>query len=147
MWVNEKTTLVLKNIKTLNKWRIDMDYYTHKVPGRLRVKIPSVKGDKVSANHAEELVKQLKGVSSTSVSTTTGSVVVNYCPKIIDSNIILSTLENEGFFDSSKVVSQDQHIHKSASKAGQLLGKFLFGAVVEKTIENAGLILVRAIVG
>ena len=123
-----------------------MDYYTHNVPGRLRVRTPLVKGNRASARHAEGLVKQLRGVESANVNTTTGSVVVHYCPKTISSDVILSTLENEGLFDSSKVVSHDQYIHKSASKAGQLIGKFLFGAVVEKAIENAGLVLVRAMI-
>ena len=123
-----------------------MDYYTHNVPGRLRVRTPLVKGNRTSARHVEGLVKQLRGVDSADVNTTTGSVVVHYCPKTISSDVILSALENEGLFDSSKVVSYDQYIHKSTSKAGEVIGKFLFGAVVEKAIENAGLALVKAMI-
>ena len=123
-----------------------MDYYIHNVPGRLRVRTPLVKGNRASAKHVEGLVKQLRGIDSADVNTTTGSIVVHYCPKTISSDVILSTLENEGLFDSSKVVSYDQYIHKSTSKAGQVIGKFLFGAVVEKAIENAGLALVMAMI-
>ena len=123
-----------------------MDYYTHNVPGRLRVRTPLVKGNRTSARHVEGLVKQLRGVDSADVNTTTGSVVVRYRPKTISSDVILNTLENEGLFDSSKAVSHDRYIHKSASKAGQIIGKFLFGAVVEKAISNAGLALVKAMI-
>ena len=123
-----------------------MDYYIHNVPGRLRLRTPLVKGNRASVKHVEGLVKQLRGVDSADVNTITGSVVVHYCQKTISSDVILSTLENEGLFDSSRVVSHDQYIHKSASKAGQVIGKFLFGALVEKAIENAGLALVRAMI-
>ncbi len=123
-----------------------MDYYIHNVPGRLRLRTPLVKGNRASAKHVEGLVKQLRGVDSADVNTITGSVVVHYCQKTISSDVILSALENEGLFDSAKVVSHDQYIHKSASKAGQVIGKFLFGALVEKAIENAGLALVRAMI-
>ena len=123
-----------------------MNYYVHKVPGRLRLKTPMVKRSRSSARQVEGLMKQLSGINSTVVNTTIGSVVVLYDQKTISSDVILSTLENEGFFDSSKVVSHDQYIHKSASKAGQVIGKLLFGVVVEKAIENVGLVLVRAMI-
>ncbi len=123
-----------------------MDYYIHNVPGRLRLRTPLVKGNRASAKHVEGLVKQLRGVDSADVNTITGSVVVHYCRETISSDVILSTLENEGLFDSAKVVSHDRYIHKSASKAGQVIGKFLFGALVEKAIENAGLALVRVMI-
>ncbi|MEA1901257.1 MAG: hypothetical protein U9N47_10965 [Thermodesulfobacteriota bacterium] len=123
-----------------------MDYYIHNVPGRLRVRIPLVRANRASAKHVQGLIKQLRGVDSADVNTTTGSVVVHYCPKTISSDVVLSTLENEGLFDSSKVVSHDRYIHESASKVGQVIGKFLFGALVEKAIENAGLALVRAMI-
>ena len=96
-----------------------MDYYTHNVPGRLRVRTPLVKGNRTSARHVEGLVKQLRGVDSADVNTTTGSVVVHYCPKTISSDVILNTLENEGLFDSSKVVSHDQYIHRDIQRDAQ----------------------------
>ncbi|MEA1990609.1 MAG: hypothetical protein U9N58_00205, partial [Thermodesulfobacteriota bacterium] len=107
-----------------------MSYYVHSVPGRLRVKTPLVKRNRTSANHVEELMKQLTGVKSTAVNTATGSIVVYHCPKTISCDAILNTLENDGFFDRSKVISHDRYIHESASKAGQMVGKFLFKSVV-----------------
>lgn len=116
-----------------------MNYYIHNIPGRLRVKTPMVKRNRASARHVEGLMKQLRGISSTTVNTTTGSVVVMYDRKTISSDLILNTLENEGLFDSSKAISCDQYINKAASKAGQALGKILFGAFVEKAFEGSAL--------
>jgi len=116
-----------------------MNYYVHDVPGRLRIKTPMVKRSRSSARDVEGLIKQLRGINSTIVNFTTGSVVVLYDREIISSNLILNTLENEGLFDSSKAGSCDQYINEAASKAGQVLGKILFGAFVEKAFEGSAL--------
>ena len=116
-----------------------MNYYVHDVPGRLRIKTPMVKRSRSSARDVEGLIKQLRGINSTIVNFTTGSVVVLYDREIINSNLILNTLENEGLFDSSKAGSCDQYINEAASKAGQVLGKILFGAFVEKAFEGSAL--------
>ena len=116
-----------------------MNYYVHDVPGRLRIKTPMVKRSRSSARDVEGLIKQLRGINSIIVNFTTGSVVVLYDREIISSNLILNTLENEGLFDSSKAGSCDQYINESASKAGQVLGKILFGALVEKAFEGSAL--------
>lgn len=116
-----------------------MNYYVHDVPGRLRIKTPMVKRSRSSARDVEGLIKQLRGINSIIVNFTTGSVVVLYDREIINSNLILNTLENEGLFDSSKAGSCDQYINEAASKAGQVLGKILFGAFVEKAFEGSAL--------
>ena len=116
-----------------------MNYYVHNVPGRLRIKIPMVKRSRPLAGHVEGLIKQLRGINSTAVNTTTGSVVVLYDQEAISSDVILNTLENEGLFDSSKALSCDQYINEAASKAGQFLGKILFGAFVENAFEGSAL--------
>ncbi len=116
-----------------------MNYYVHDVPGRLRIKTPMVKRSRPSAICLEGLMKQLRGINSTVVNTTTGSVVILYDREIISSDVILNTLENEGLFDSSKAGSCDQYINEVASKAGQVLGKILFGAFVEKAFEGSAL--------
>ncbi len=123
-----------------------MSYYVHYVPGRLRVKTPLVKRNRTSAKHVEGLMNQLMGVKSTTVKTATGSIVVYHCPKTISCDAILNTLENEGLFDSSKVVSHDRYIHESASKAGQMVGKLVFKTVVEKALKSAGLSFVAALI-
>jgi len=125
--------------KNYCRGRREMNYYLHNVPGRLRIKIPMVKRSRPSARRVEGLMKQLRGINSTAVNTTTGSVMVLYDQETISSDLILNTLENEGLFDSSKALSCDQYIHETASKAGQVLGKILFGAFVEKAFEGSAL--------
>lgn len=123
-----------------------MNYYVHNVPGRLRIKTPMVKRSRSSARCVEGLMKQLRGINSTIVNTTTGSVVVLYDREIISSDVILNTLENEGLFDSSRAGSCDQYINEAASKAGQVLGKVLFGAFVEKAFEGSALSYIAVLI-
>ncbi len=132
--------------RNLSLGRTEMNCYVHNIPGRLRVKTPRVKRNRASARHVEGLIKQLRGINSTAVNITTGSVVVLYNPKTITCAVILNTLENEGFFDSSRAVSCDEYINEAASKAGQLLGKILFGAFVEKAFEGSALSYVAAFI-
>ncbi len=70
-----------------------MNHYVYNVPGRLRVKTPIVKRKRGSARHVEELVNRLRSIKSSSVNTTTGSVVVLYDPKTINSDVILNALD------------------------------------------------------
>ncbi|MFV9690786.1 MAG: HMA2 domain-containing protein [Desulfobacteria bacterium] len=116
-----------------------MNCYVHSVPGRLRVKTPTVKRNRAAARHVEGLMKQLRGVSLTTANTITGSVLVVYNPKAISADLILNTLENEGHFDNSGVVSSDQYIGEAASKAGRLIGKVVFGAFVERAFQGSAL--------
>lgn len=119
--------------------RAKMNCYVHSVPGRLRVKTPTVKRNRAAARHVEGLMKQLRGVSLTTANTITGSVLVVYNPKAISTDLILNTLENEGHFDNSGVVSSDQYIGEAASKAGRLIGKVVFGAFVERAFQGSAL--------
>jgi len=122
-----------------------MNYYVHEVPGRLRVRSPLIRRNTATAQHAERLIAQLRGIRSTSVSTTTGSVVVHYCPKTIGSGEILAALEADGLFDRKRAVSHEAYINTSASRAGKTVGRLLAGLAVEKALEAAGLGLVAAL--
>jgi hypothetical protein len=126
--------------------RAKMNCYVHSVPGRLRVKTPTVKRNRAAARQVEGLMNQLRGINLTTANTTTGSVLVVYDPKAISTDLILNTLENEGHFDNSGVVSCDQYIGQAASKAGRLLGKVLFGAFVERAFQGSALSYLAALI-
>ncbi len=123
-----------------------MSYYLHVVPGRVRVKIPLIKGDEAKTQEVESLLKGIRGVSSVSAYSLTGSVVVNYQSNAVDSEVILKVLKQQGYFDESKVVTSDQYIQNAVSKAGQSIGKVLFGLAIEKAFEGSGLSILTALI-
>ena len=73
-----------------------MSDYIHDIPGRLRVKIKAVRGNPSLGNQIEGLLAGAWGITSVSVRTTTGSVVVTYDPQILDANRILNFLAEHG---------------------------------------------------
>ncbi len=123
-----------------------MSYYVHEVPGRLRVKTPSAKGQAWAARKIEETVRSIPGVYAVNVNTTTGSIVLNYDSTTVNSKGILEILEREGLFDSSRLVPGDQYFHSRMEKTGQVIGKAIFGLVLEKTFAGTPISLLSALI-
>ncbi|MCU0589681.1 MAG: heavy metal translocating P-type ATPase [Syntrophobacteraceae bacterium] len=113
-----------------------MSYYVHEVPGRLRVKTPSAKGQAWVAQRIEEMVRAIPGVYAVNVNTTTGSIILNYDSTAVNSKGILSILEEKGLFDPSRALTGDQYLHSRMEKTGQVIGKAIFGLFLEKAFEG-----------
>lgn len=101
-----------------------MRHYLHTVPGRLRIKSPFLKGKRNSAE-IEKLLKAVQGIRSLDINTVTGSVLVNYNPKMIASETIITILKKQGYFDPSKAITNDHYIHTAVSGISHTLFSFL----------------------
>lgn len=60
------------------RWRGSVETYIHHLPGRLRVRIARVKNNSPVAQSLYRLLRDAPGVSSVTVSLTTGSVLIHY---------------------------------------------------------------------
>ncbi len=107
-----------------------MGHYLHIVPGRVRVKIPLIKGNDSRSREVERLLESIQGITSVSAYSLTGSVVVHYQDDEVKSGEILDVLKKNGYFDDSRVVTTDQYIQSAVAKAGQSIGKALFGLAI-----------------
>lgn len=123
-----------------------MSCYVHEVPGRLRVKTPLAKGQAWMAQRIEEMVKSIPGVYAVNVNPTTGSILLNYDSTTVNSKGILELLEKEGLFDPSQLVSGDQYFHSRMEKTGQVIGKAIFGLVLEKTFAGTPISLLSVLI-
>ena len=123
-----------------------MSYYVHNIPGRLRVKTPFVKGDPDTAESIRKLLEAVEGVDSTAVRTLTGSVIINYNAKTIDSGAILDILKRKGYFDASQVQTNEEYMETAVTKAGGLIGKALVGLFLEKAFEGSALSLLTVLI-
>lgn len=101
-----------------------MRHYFHTVPGRLRIKSPFLKGKSKSAE-IERLLKAVQGIRSLDINTVTGSVLVNYNPKMIASEKIMNILKKQGYFDPSKAITNDYYIHTAVSGISHTIFSFL----------------------
>lgn len=122
-----------------------MTHYYHEVPGRLRVKSPVLKGDHVQCKSVQDFLGQHDGVQAVSANPVTGSVVVNYDPKVASSGAIKEILAQKGYFRPEKAVTSEKYITDSTGKIGQLVGKVVLSACVEKMFEGSALSLITVL--
>jgi hypothetical protein len=123
-----------------------MDPYIHSVPGRLRVKVPTIRRQTSKGQKVQALLENLDGIDQTTVNTITGSVVIHYDDEIIDVKEILDILKRHNYFDASIALSMDKHIQKAAAKAGQKFGRAAFGWAVGKALEANGMSFLAAFI-
>jgi copper chaperone CopZ len=116
-----------------------MGYYMHNVPGRLRIKSPLIKNNKNVADELKKSLSTLYGVATIDINPTTGSVLINYNPKSIKHSDIVNIMQQKGYFDASKAITNDEYIHKAASKAGALIGKSIFSTFTGMALEGTPL--------
>ena len=122
-----------------------MTYYVHQVPGRMRVRIPQIRQNPYLAAEIESLL-ELKGVEKVVVNRLTGSVVVGYNPRWVDSNCLLRILIDHGYYDSRQAITCDEHIQRASHGAATRAGRFVFGWAVGKALEASGLSLLAALI-
>lgn len=66
----------------------------HHVPGRLRVRVPRIKGSMAEARALESSLSAIKGVSGVESRELTGSIVICYDPQAVDLQTLLLGLAN-----------------------------------------------------
>ena len=79
-----------------------MSYYVHHTPGRLRVKIPLVKGNQERAKEVREILKELDGVNFIEINTVTGSVVVKYDRNVLNADYLLNYYKGYNILDKTR---------------------------------------------
>ncbi len=102
-----------------------MTCYLHHVPGRLRIRTPMVKNNREAAAELESLLRTRRGVSDVAINLTTGSCLVNYDPSVAERDDIIAVLSGKGYFDQSKVVTNDEYFQGIASRLLSLATAFI----------------------
>lgn len=123
-----------------------MSYYIHNVPGRLRIKTPAVKKNQNAADNIRKMLGTINGIAVVEINILTGSILVNYNPAAVHFNDIVNLLQKKGYFDASQALTNDEYIHKASSRIGSIVGKAVFGAVVEKGLEGSALSFLFALI-
>ena len=126
-----------------------MTHYIHHVPGRLRVKTSTIKGNEAYAVQTHDYLSAIHGVLAAEVRTVTGSVVVCYDPARVDHRTILHSLASLGCIGHAEAGPGHQFGNIASVRAGQsftdtVLTKVL-NKVVETIIERSAVALVGAL--
>lgn len=118
----------------------------HELPGRLRIKIPSLKRNPREALRLQCLIEHISGVESTSTNAVTGSIVVKFDPATVSSRQIMDVLSREGCIDLGELIKSQQSLDPGLTKAGAVASKALLGIVIEKAFEGSPLTLLAAFI-
>lgn len=110
-----------------------MAHYIHHVPGRLRIRTPRLKRDTIRAEAAEALVLTIDGVTAARANSMTGSLTVGYQRDVVSAETILDALALRGYYQPELVQHADHQLPAMAARAGNVLGKALFGMALEKS--------------
>lgn len=116
-----------------------MSYYIHNVPGRLRIKSPVIKNNRNVADELKKTLSMLYGISTVDINLTTGSLLINYNSKSVKHTDIVDILQRKGYFDASKAQTNDEYLHRAASRAGAIIGKSIFGTFAGMALERTPL--------
>jgi copper chaperone CopZ len=73
-----------------------MSTYLHIINGRIRIKLPQVKGDPLAASQMEQTLLEQDGITSVHANPVTGNVLVLFDPAIISEDRVLEILRPEG---------------------------------------------------
>jgi len=123
-----------------------MSFYMHNTPGRLRIKSPLVKRNENVSYEVRKILGATNGIATVDVNLTTGSLLINYNPKVIKHHDIVDLLHRNGYFDKAKAVTHDEYIHSAASKAGSFIGKSVLGSVLGMALEGTPLSLLALLI-
>ena len=71
--------------------------YLHMTGGRLRVKLPSIKGDEADCRRLEHILSETAGVTRATANPLTANLLVIFDPAITSHQHVLSSVEMAGF--------------------------------------------------
>jgi hypothetical protein len=123
--------------------------YVHHVPGRLRVKLCHLKGNREAGLRVCQHVRALAGVNEAVSNPATGSVIVHYDRRRISISEIWQALYHAGAVDAPVPSIQDSEwpmVSRNEPSAAEKLFEQLVGVVVEKAMEHSARALIAALV-
>ncbi|MGD0283549.1 MAG: HMA2 domain-containing protein [Dissulfurispiraceae bacterium] len=104
--------------------------YIHNVPGRVRIKSDVLKRNPDSVDKIRKALSTIMGIGTVDINLTTGSILINYNPKVTNCEEISVFLKRGGFFDSSRAITNDEYLKEKVSKVMETLLMAVAGALV-----------------
>ncbi len=117
--------------------------YIHALDGRLRIRVPEIKGSPVRAGELEKQVKWQPGIDYIKANPTTGNVLVYYDSEKIGQERILKAMQESGYLQFSN--SQALNVAGS-NEAKTSIMENLVASVAQSIMEVALTRLVTAII-
>jgi copper chaperone CopZ len=117
--------------------------YIHVLDGRLRIKIPAVKGHPFHASQVEDNLREMDGITHVQANPTTGNVLILFAPDVISYEQIIESLIGFGFLRSEPaprgrtahlLINQD--VRDLAHQAAEAFARQVVKSVTKIAIER-----------
>jgi hypothetical protein len=126
-----------------------MNQYVHHVPGRLRIRIPEVKGNSAEASSLERRIRAQRGVKSVQTSPLTGSVLVHYDPATASvstlSQMMLCSAATEPMSRALPAAPQAGTNQRIGQQIAARVATTVVGHFMETAVERAAVALIAAL--
>uniref|UniRef100_A0A832EDB8 Cation transporter n=1 Tax=Desulfacinum infernum TaxID=35837 RepID=A0A832EDB8_9BACT len=116
-----------------------MSYLVHHVPGRVRIKVPTIRYSPGGVPMIRDLLESLPGVEKVVCNPVTGSVVVYYDQNAIDPESLVQVLRNQGHLNATQINSGEQSFDDFGAKAGRFMAKALLNVALDVAFKNTPL--------
>ena len=116
-------------------------YVVHAIDGRLRVRVPAVRGSSAMANAVTGQLRSLEGVERVHANQTTGSVVVYYAHGLTSCEAILAALQMAGLSSPSESTQPSRSV-ACAQDASPRLTVRMFHLAVDLALQRLLIALV-----
>ena len=123
-----------------------MSYYVHELPGRLRIKTPSLKRNPVELRKLQSCLEDFSAVDSTSANEVTGSIIINYDQDHITSQQILRHLVHEGYLDVTEGIVSRKGMTQTVTDVGTAASRVLVGLVIERAFQGSPLAVLASLI-
>jgi hypothetical protein len=121
-----------------------MIHYIHHVPGRLRAKIPAVKGSAANAHRVKAHLGYIEGVHAIEANTLTGSVTLRYDATRITGDALLAELRGLQLVPEV-APSTELFVHRGGAGADAIANK-VAGKIFETVLERSAIALIGALI-
>lgn len=114
-----------------------MSYLVHKIPGRVRIKVPTIRYSPGGASVVQDFLESLPGVEKILCNPVTGSVVVCYDESTTSAGEIIEALKDQGHLNAAPVTGAERTADAfTAAKAGQIMARALLNVALDAALKN-----------
>lgn len=117
--------------------------YMHALEGRIRIKVPGIKGSPIKADELERQVQWQSGIHSIKANPTTGNVLIYYDSQKTEQNEILKTMTEFGYLQP--LATKAFNTRESSEEKNSLM-EVVVSSVAQSMMEMALTRLVTAII-
>jgi copper chaperone CopZ len=113
--------------------------YSHVTPGRLRIKVPKVKGSREVSSQVERILRGVDGVNSVTANPLTGNVLVLFDDRHLGHTDVIDILIMRGYLEKPQKVSRAANKRSSLERVlhPEYVGKAVADVVLQTAVEFA----------